>query len=40
MFEIVHTKHKQYGIPHRGTKQVMSIYWNIYLIMVTSNWNM
>ena len=35
MSEILHSKCKQYGIPYCCTEHVMSMYWNVYLLMVT-----
>jgi len=35
MSEILHNKSKQYGIPYCSTEHVMSMYWNVCLMMVT-----
>jgi len=35
MSEILHNKSKEYGIPYCGTEHVMSMYWNICLMMDT-----
>jgi len=35
MSEILHNKSKEYGIPYCGTEHVMSMYWNVCLMMVT-----
>ena len=33
-------QYKQYGIPYCGTVHVMSMYWNVCLVVVTCNRNM
>jgi hypothetical protein len=35
MSEILHSKCNQYWIPYCGTEHVISIYWNVCLMMVT-----
>ena len=37
MSEILHSNCKQYWIPYCSTEHVMSMYWNVCLMMVTVN---